>query len=149
MNTDMTMEIMNKIVSRQFRLYDSVYFYGDRAVTTQFVDKLLIRYCRRNPEAKVCRVNAGAFRRETLENIRNGVASQLPQCDMFVFEDVEEIAGCQANEQRLYGVLDHLLENGRQILVCGAVPTAQMENLAPRIRAQLDGAICLHLNVAV
>ena len=43
--------------------------------------------------------------------------------------------------QRLYGILDWLLENNRQIVITGTVPTAAIANLAPRIKAQIDGGI--------
>ena len=141
MNTD---KLLDKIIRRQTDLYDTVYFYGDSTAAAQTVDKLLARYTARKPKANILRTDAEAFRRQTLEMLQSGDTA-MPDCDLYIFERLEKIAGLETNERRLYGILDHLLENRRQIVICGAAPTAQMENLAPRIRAQVDGAIALHL----
>ena len=64
---------------------------------------------------------------------------------MFIFENIEQIAGRETTEQQLYGIFDWLLENGRRIIVTGSVPSASIDKLAPRIRAQLDGGISFWL----
>lgn len=121
----------------------------------RIVDVAAERYRRKYPSAGVVRTDAEGFVREMveqfthtdrfaaerMERIAGGSIYAMPSCDLYIFEHIDGVAGKESVEQRLYGILDWLLENGRQIIITGSAPTAAIRNLAPRIRAQIDGGI--------
>ncbi len=138
--------MVEAIVFRERRIYDLVYFYGDTdcvLTTLAKIEETCEKHC---PMCRIIRVNAEVFFREMINTVRNGaVLSPQCDCDLFIFEHIERIAGLQSFEQLLYGIFDWLLENGRQIIVTGSVPTAGIPRLAPRICAQLDGGVAFYL----
>ena len=134
-------KIIDAFVARQSQIYDLLYLYGENCLTAKIVDELLNSYRVRYPEAIVLRMDAESFCEETFRKILAGEHYTLPACDLFILEHIDGVAGLEANEQRLYGILDWLLENNRQIVITGTAPTAAVTNLAPRIKAQIDGGI--------
>ena len=144
MSEQLQKKIVDAIVDRETNLYDVVYLYGNQETAAAMTAALEEEYTKKHPHAGICRTDADSFREETRKQIPGGEAWGA-DCDLFIFENIDGIAGLEINEQRLYGILDWLLENRRQILVTGTVPTVQILTLAPRIRAQIDGgiAICL------
>lgn len=134
-------KIIDAFVERRSRIYDLLYLYGEDCLTTGIVDEILNSYRVRYPEANILRMDAEEFRAETLRKVMAGEHYIILACDLFVLEHIDGIAGLEANEQRLYGILDWLLENNRQIVISGTAPTVAVTNLAPRIRAQIDGGI--------
>lgn len=138
-------KIIDAFVERRSRIYDLLYLYGEDCLTAEIVDEILNSYRVRYPEANVLRMDAEDFRAESIRKVLSGEYYTIPTCDLFVLECIDGVAGLEANEQRLYGILDWLLENNRQIVITGTAPTAAVTNLAPRIRAQIDGGISCSL----
>ena len=135
--------LIAKFAAGESSLYDVLYFYGAQEETRAMVDALIKEYEKKHPSARIRRTNAGSFVEETISAFRaeNSDFVSAPACDLFVFEQIEGIAGMEVTQERLYGILDRLLENKRKIIISGARPTAQITKLAPRIRAQIDGGI--------
>ena len=142
--------VINAIVERENQLYDLVYFFGRPKDTTPVIDALLRKYSSAYPNKKVIRMKAQDVTQIMCENIMHNTCrpilaeNELNGCDLFVLECIDTVAGFLATEELLYGVLDWLLEHRVQIVVTGNMRIADMEKLAPRIRAQIDGGIrCL------
>ena len=144
MMAEQRQKIIDAIVDRKTNLYDSVYFYGTRERAVSIVNEIEEQYRKRYPKIEVVRVDGEIFHNEIMHNIRTGNV-RVPQWkgDLYIFENVEYVAGRVYAEQLLYETLDWMLQNNRQIVVTGSAPTASIENLAPRICAQLDGGISL------
>ena len=135
-------KIVHAFINRENSLYDVLYLYGQPLSVKLFVDMLEEKYTHRNPLIQVIRTNATNFINETCDQILRGVSS-IPQCDLYIFDGIDDVAGMEANEQRLYGILDWLTENKKQIIITGSSPAAALCSLTPRIRAQIDGGISL------
>lgn len=151
-NTSLPVQgVLSGIITRRNPAYDVVYFYGKSNDTTIVVDELLRSYssCYKNKNA--IRMNGQVFLENQLQNIRDGKCQsvlseeELHTCDLFVFEEIDKIAGLQVTEQALYGLLDWLLEHNVQIVITGSVPIAYMDKLAPRIRTQICGGISFRI----
>ena len=142
METQQHRKLTDAILSGNREVYRRIYFYGDAAHITPLLDDLETQYRTRNPTAAVTRITAQDFCSETIRNVQSGdLDTPNCDCDLYIFEEIGQIAGMKVTEERLYGILDRLQEHDRQIIVTGSVPTAGMHRLAPRIRAQLDGGI--------
>ena len=136
-------KVINAFINRENSLYDMLYLYGQPLSVKLFLDMLEEKYTQRNPLIQVIRTNATKFINETCDQVLRGVSSSIPQCDLYIFDGIDDVAGMEANEQRLYGILDWLTENKKQIIITGSSPTAALRPLTPRIRAQIDGGISL------
>ena len=134
-------KIVDAFIQRTGNTYNSLYFYGAHQNTKAVVDYIIKSYRTHHSEANIFRLDAEEFRLETLRKVMAGEYYTMPAYDLFIFENIDAVAGLEANEQRLYGILDWLLENNRQIVITGTAPTAAIANLAPRIKAQIDGGI--------
>ena len=134
-------KIVDAFIQRTGNTYNSLYFYGAHQNTKAVVDYIIKSYRTHHSEANIFRLDAEEFRSESIRKVRSGEHYTIPTCDLFVLEYIDGVAGLEANEQRLYGILDWLLENNRQIVITGTAPTAAIANLAPRIKAQIDGGI--------
>ena len=134
-------KIVDAFIQRTGNTYNSLYFYGAHQHTKAVVDYIIKFYRTHHPEANIFRLDAEEFRSETLRKVMAGEYYTIPAYDLFVLENIDAVAGLEANEQRLYGILDWLLENNRLIVITGTTPTAAIANLAPRIKAQIDGGI--------
>ena len=134
-------KIVDAFIQKTRDTYNSLYFYGEHQHTKVVVDYIIESYRTHHPEANILRLDAEEFRAETLRKVIAGEHYSIPACDLFILEHINDVAGLEANEQRLYGILDWLLENKRQIVITGTAPTAAIANLAPRIKAQIDGGI--------
>ena len=138
--------VVDAIVLNENGIYNTVYFYGDSNRMQVMLANIERVYTKYYPMAKVIRTDAESFCNKTIRNMREQIF-HTPQCDcaLYIFENMEQIAGMETTEQQLYGIFDWLLENGRRIIVTGSVPSASIDKLAPRIRAQLDGGISFWL----
>ena len=143
-------KVLNSIIERENRIYDLVYFFGRPKDTTLVIDELLqnMSVCHQNK--MVIRMNARDITTILCNNVKHNTRmpvlndAELNNCDLFVLEYIDTVAGFHATEELLYGVLDWFLENHVQIVITGNMRLADMEKLAPRIRAQIDGGIsCL------
>ena len=140
MDVQFLQKLIDEITSRQADIYNIVYFYGNQHHINTMID-VIAKKCHNR---QITRVTGSAFRDEMMQIILNGGQSTL-DCDLYIFERIEKVAGLEANEQRLYGVLDWLLEQKKQIIITGTIPVKEIERLAPRIRAQIDGGISLYI----
>lgn len=141
--------IAEAILRKERGIYSLVYFYGDSEGIFAVLDEIVAKFEKHSPEAGIIRVNAEVFCSETIQSIREGIFfSPHCDCDLYIFENIGEVAGRETIEQRLYGILDWLLEHGRQIIVTGSAPTADLRTLAPRICAQLDGGVSFPMEPA-
>ena len=140
MDVEFLQKLIDEITSRQADIYNVIYFYGNRHNINTIIDDI-VKKCHNR---QITKVTGSAFRDETLQIILHEGQS-IPDCDLYIFESIEKVAGLEANEQRLYGVLDWLLEQKKQIIITGAIPVKEIESLAPRIRAQIDGGISLYI----
>lgn len=146
MKADKIQMVIDAIVARENSIYDVVYFCGDAKTIQAALKEAEHKYAEHHPEAVVIREDAADFYNTTMRNLQEGRRSALYyDCDLYIFSRINLIAGREVNEQRLYGILDWLLEHGRQIIVTGSEPTEDISRLAPRIRAQLDGGVALRL----
>ncbi len=141
MDKSFQMKIVDAFIQNTGDTYNSLYFYGAHQHTKAVVDYIIKSYRAHHPEANISRLDAEEFRAESIRKIWSGEYYTIPTCDLFVLEYIDGVAGLEANEQRLYGILDWLLENNRQIVITGTAPTAAIANLAPRIKAQIDCGI--------
>ena len=136
-------KVMHAFTSRENPLYDMLYLYGQPTSIKLFLDTLEEKYIQAHPTGQVIRTNATDFINETYEQILRGASYSMPQCDLYIFEEIDDLSGKETNEQKLYGILDWLLENKKQIIITGSAPTAELTSLASRIQAQIDGGISL------
>ena len=136
-------KIIRAFICRETSLYDVLYLHGEPAKIKPFIDTLEEKYIQKYPSLRVIRTNASDFIKETLAQIRCGEFCDIPQCDLYIFEGVNGLVKLEVTQQRLYGIFDWLLENKRQIVITGAAPIADLELLAPRICAQINGGISL------
>lgn len=124
-------EVLQQIIRRKSPVYDVVYFYGAPEATAAVIDTL-VEGC------EACGKITVRKNRDYLYLVTPG-AEKAPKCDLFIFEGIDAVAGCECAEQVLYGLLDGCLEGDIQIVITGSAPVTQ--RLAPRIRAQIDGGI--------
>ena len=136
-------KIIHTFTSRKTPLYDVLYLYGQPSSIKLFIDTLEEQYMQVHPTSRVIRTNATNFIKETYQQVLHSASYSIPQCNLYIFEGIDGIAGMENNEQRLYGILDYLLENKKQIIITGSAPTVELGSLTPRIRAQIDGGISL------
>ena len=140
MDAQFLQKLIDEITDPQAGIYNVVYFYGNSKRITTIIDAITSKCCNK----KVVRTNGTDFREETIQLILNR-KMHMPECNLYSLENIDKIAGMEANEQRLYGVLDWLMESGIQIVISGATPTKAIKKLAPRIRAQIDGGISFYV----
>lgn len=141
---DLLFKVIHGIANRLSPIWDVVYFYGDGENIHMLLQNVEEKYREIHPCSRIVRTNAANFRKETYQQIGEG-AYCISECDLYIFEDIGEIAGLETNEQRLFGILDWLLENKRQIVMSGTLPVVAMAALSSRIRAQIDGGISLEV----
>ena len=147
MTESIQLKIIDQVVRRESAVYDVVYFYGDHQSTQSVVNKIESVYKERFATSVIVRTTAAEIWQKKYLEIRNGIFySPAPVCDLYILEHIEEIAGREVIEQHLYGVLDSLLESGKQIIITGSEPAMNLLTLAPRIRAQIDGGLALSVD---
>ena len=143
-------KVLNSIIGRENRIYDLVYFFGRPKDTTLVIDELLQKFSGYYQNKTVIRMNARDITTILCNNVKHNMRmpvlndAELNNCDLFVLEYIDTVAGFQVTEELLYGVLDWFLEHHVQIVITGNMRLADMEKLVPRVRAQIDGGIsCL------
>ena len=145
----MTMQVSEKlactVANNEAGLYDVVYFYGAREKLAGRVDTVVAKIGETQPEMKIFRTQAAPLVDRWISNIQKGYGKFMPDCDLFILEEVQKMAGKESMEQELYFIFDRFLESHRRLIITGNVPTAQMLPLAERIRAQIDGGVAFCL----
>ena len=144
MATELQRKMIEKIVSRNTSVYDVMYFYGNQQAIRQLLTEIEEKYQAARPNSRILRTTAARLREEYIRHLLNGTHGCYT-CDLFILENIQELAGSEYAEQRLYGHLDWLLENRRQLIITGTEPVGDILCLAPRIRAQIEGGICLQV----
>jgi len=138
--------VISGIIAHKNSAYDFVYLYGNPQVTTAVVNTLMADYSAHHQNARIMRTSGPQFLDDLLQNIKAGKPYALPDgglldCDLFVFEGIDSVAGRMTAEQRLYGMFDWLIENHVQVVVTGEMHPEAMLTLAHRICAQLEGGL--------
>ena len=139
-------KLIAAFTDRTSPVYDLLYLYGAHQTTAEFIDTLTKQYVEQHPASKIIRTTSESFKDETIRTVVSGERFSVIECDLFVLDGISELAGMEANEQRLYGILDWLIENKRQVVISGDAPVSQIIKLAPRICAQINGGISCALN---
>ena len=134
-------KLIAAFTDRTSPVYDLLYLYGAHQTTAEFIDTLTKQYVKQHPASKIIRTTSESFKTETIRKVVAGECFSATSCDLFILEDISELAGMEANEQRLYTMLDWLIENKCQVIISGDVPVSQISKLAPRICAQINGGI--------
>lgn len=126
--------------------YRTVYLYGPSAVTAALATAAESEIRRAHPNARIIRTTGSAFCLKVRSLCAQGSLSQMLCAhtgDLLIVEGIGEIAGNATVEEELYRILDWYLEQGKPFLVTGDASVACIRDLAPRIRAQLSGGICI------
>ena len=139
-------KLVDAIVRRDSSLYDVVYFHGCQESIRPLLDSIVREYSKSHPSQTVIRISGDEFRDDLIHKLSHGYRVNFAfDCDLLIFEDIDQVAGRESIEEYLYGYLDRLLESKQQFIVTGAAPTAQILPLAERIRAQIDGGVSFHI----
>lgn len=138
-------KMIHSIVRNEAGLYDVVYFYGNGKSIGTLLDELTAELEKTEPDIRVFRTEAASLHEKWVWNLQRGYKNRLPECDLFVLENIQNVAGREYMEEELYGIFDRFLEGHRRLIITGNAPTAQMLPLAERIRAQIDGGVAFCL----
>lgn len=139
-------QLRRELLKEKTDLYNTLYLFGDPEKTIALIARLRTDMTNRKPATMVRHITGTAFREDVITRCHRGDISNIKrdyQGDMLILEGLEYVAGREATEEKLYGILDWYLENGKRIIVTGDGALDQLTRLAPRIHAQLSGGISL------
>ena len=145
MTVKLTERLGQAVAHNRDGLYNVVYLYGNEESVTLLLDTVVVLTASAQPDKKVARIKANFLADEWYRDILQGRRPAVPECDVLILEGIHEVAGREVMEQLLYGVFDHFLESHRRLIFTGNGPTSQIQSLAERIRAQIDGGVALEL----
>ncbi len=74
--------------------------------------------------------------------------SDLRQADFVLLDDVHFIAGKTSSQDELTSALDDLLAAGKRVALAADRPAAALENISPRLRSRLMGALACPVQAA-
>ena len=139
--------VIRAIVEQKKEVYNPVYFYGEPLRVIETLEYLIEKYRPKHPEAVVKHLAARQYTEQLIKSLANGDIERLrcgfSDCDMLIFERIDDIAGMMMTMQEFYGLFDRLWESGKQIVLTAAVPPKEIAELEERIITQLEsGIIC-------
>ena len=105
---------------------------------------------RRRKQARVVCLSGGEFAGEYVERLDNRTLdawrTQLRAAELFVLEDLGQIAGKPAAQQELLHTLDALIQRDATIVVTSRLAPAQMSTLAAGLQSRLGGGLGVPLS---
>ena len=131
-------------------VYNPVFCCGTQIAIESAVKWTETAIANHQPEARIVRINGSAFICRSIHIVkeRGNLFSFVKSCcggDVLILTEPEAIAGKKRMSENLYYILDDYLLHNRSIFSFALTPPGDIPELAPRIRAQLEGGILLDL----
>jgi len=128
--------------------YNPLYLYGHSGLGKTHLMHAIGNYALgRNPFNKILYVTSEVFTNELIDAIRTNTTSKFREkyrnIDILLIDDIQFIAGKVQTEEEFFNTFNALAHSGKQIVVSGDRPPAEMTALEERIRTRLvEGLIC-------
>ena len=128
--------------------YNPLYLYGHSGLGKTHLMHAIGNYSLgRNPFSKILYVTSEVFTNELIDAIRTNTTSKFREkyrnIDILLIDDIQFIAGKVQTEEEFFNTFNTLAHAGKQIVVSGDRPPAEMTALEERIRTRLvEGLIC-------
>ncbi len=128
--------------------YNPLYLYGHSGLGKTHLMHAIGNYALgRNPFSKIFYVTSEVFTNELIDAIRTNTTDKFREkyrkLDILLIDDIQFIAGKVQTEEEFFNTFNALAQAGKQIVISGDRPPAEMTALEERIRTRLvEGLIC-------
>ncbi len=128
--------------------YNPLYLYGHSGLGKTHLMHAIGNYALgRNPFSKILYVTSEVFTNELIDAIRTNTTDKFREkyrkLDILLIDDIQFIAGKVQTEEEFFNTFNSLALAGKQIVISGDRPPAEMTALEERIRTRLvEGLIC-------
>ncbi len=129
-----------------------IYLYADSGLgkshLAQAVGQTILS---KNPEKRLCYLNANDFTSQVVKAIKNGQTDSLKKqyrecCDVLLLEEVHSFSGRERTQAELAIYLDHLLDAGKTILFTGNQLPRQLPKINEQLRSRLGSGLITSIN---
>lgn len=128
--------------------FNPLYLYGHSGLGKTHLMHAIGNYALgRNPFIKILYVTSEVFTNELIDAIRTNTTDKFREkyrkLDILLIDDIQFISGKVQTEEEFFNTFNALAQAGKQIVISGDRPPAEMTALEERIRTRLvEGLIC-------
>ena len=123
--------------------YNPLLIYGQSGLgKTHLLYAIANEIRRQHPEFNIVYLKGDQFTNELISAIQAGknveFRSKYRNCDLFLMDDIQFIAGKTSTEEEFFHTFNTLFEDHKQIVLTSDRPPQEMNTLADRIRTRLE-----------
>ena len=136
----------------QGQIYNPLYVYCNPGLgKTHLLHAIAHRVMELHPGKVVRLLNSEQFMAEFVDMFRHGKpTSQFRQkyrnCDVFIVDDIEQIAGREATAEELFHTFNELMTSGSQIVVASDTDPRKLEGFHTRLTTRLAGGLTVSID---
>ncbi len=125
------------------QVYNPLFIYGPPGVgKTHLLYAIANGIREQNPDANVVYIKGDQFTNELIEAIRSGknieFRSKYRECDLFLIDDVQFIAGKDSTQEEFFHTFNKLYEEHKQIVMTSDRKPSDMLTLEERLRTRFE-----------
>lgn len=126
--------------------FNPLFIHGEFGLgKTHLLDALSGELARRHPERQVWSTHADAFVQAFVQAMETGreieFRHRAASLDVFILDDIHLLQNRQRSQEALFGVVNPLLQSGRQVVVSSAHSLAALDGLTERLRSRLSAGL--------
>ncbi len=126
--------------------YNPLFIYGDSGLgKTHLLYAIAHTVHEKHPSFRIVYIRGDAFTNELITAIREGRNAEFRkkyrECDMFLMDDVQFIAGRDSTQEEMFHTFNSLYEMKRQIIFSADRPPQEMLRLDDRLRTRFSSGL--------
>lgn len=116
---------------------------------SHLINAIGLRFQGTYPNKRVYYITAQQFQRQFTESVRQNTTNDFiyfyHSFDMLIVDDIQEWLTAPKTLEMFYNIFNHLLRNGRQVILASDRPPVKLQNMKKRILSRFSSGIVVEM----
>jgi chromosomal replication initiator protein len=116
---------------------------------SHLINAIGLEFQETNPNKRVYYITAQQFQRQFTESVRKNTTNDFinfyHSSDMLIVDDIQEWQTTSKTLEVFYNIFNHLLRNGKQVILASDRPPVELQNMEKRILSRFSSGIVVEM----
>ena len=116
---------------------------------SHLINAIGLEFQETNPNKRVYYITAQQFQRQITESVRHNTTNDFinfyQSSDMLIVDDIQEWLNASKTLEVFYNIFNHLLRNGKQVILASDCPPVELQNMNKRILSRFSSGIVVEM----
>ena len=113
------------------------------------INAIGLKFQETNPSKRVYYITAQQFQRQFTESVRKNTTNDFinfyHSSNMLIVDDIQEWQTTSKTLEVFYNIFNHLLRNGKQVILASDRPPVELQNMEKRILSRFSSGIVVEM----